>query len=117
MCKCIFVEQRNEKVYYVLRYKKYTGNLYNPSRAEVVGLLGPAIFVSFFLLFMLVSAAVPVPLFPGNMIPTWLGISDSPFASYLGAIANGAIYGFGIWLAFNLGYRRYKRANLETATK
>ena len=109
---CILAEQTNEKVYYILRYKKYIGNLQNRKKPEVIRLLGPAIFVSFFLLFMLISVAVPIPLFPGNMISTWVGIPASPFTSYLGAIANGAIYGFLIWLAFNLGNRRFKKANL-----
>jgi len=75
--------------------------------------LGPAIFLSFFLLFTLVSMAVPVPLFPGNMIPTWIGLPASSVTGYLGAIANGATYGFIIWIAFNLGYRRFRKADLE----
>jgi protein-S-isoprenylcysteine O-methyltransferase Ste14 len=78
-----------------------------------IGLLGRAIFLSFFLLFTLVSAAVPVPLFPGNMVPIWIELSDPYIAIFLGAIANGATYGFIVWLVFNLGNRWVKKANLK----
>jgi hypothetical protein len=76
-------------------------------------LLGPAIFLSFFLLFALMSIAVPVPLFPGNMLASWIGIASSPLATFLGAVGNGLIYGFTVWLVFNLGARRLKKPDLE----
>ncbi len=76
-------------------------------------LLGRAIFLSFFLLFTLVSAAVPVPLFPGNMVSIWGGLSDPYVATFLGAVVNGATYGFIVWLVFNLGNRWVKKASLK----
>lgn len=59
-----------------------------------------AIFVSFFLLFTCVAIAVPVPLFPGNMVPTWFGIPLSEYTRYVEAVVNGLLYGFVTWTVF-----------------
>jgi len=59
-----------------------------------------AIFVAFFLLFTSASIAVPVPLFPGNMIPTLFRIPLSEYAPYIEAVANGLLYGFITWMVF-----------------
>jgi hypothetical protein len=69
-----------------------------------------AIFVAFFLLFTCTSIAVPVPLFPGNMIPVWLGISVSGYASYVEAVVNGLLYGFITWLVFLFVIRKIDKA-------
>ena len=61
-----------------------------------------AIFFAFFLLFTAASIAVPIPLFPGNIIPTLSGIPSSEYIPYLEALANGMTYGFIIWIAFFL---------------
>jgi hypothetical protein len=59
-----------------------------------------AIFVAFFLLFTCSAIAVPVPLFPGNMIPTWFRIPLSEYTHYIEAVANGLLYGFVTWIVF-----------------
>lgn len=59
-----------------------------------------AIFVAFFLLFTCAAIAVPVPLFPGNMIPTWFRIPLSEYTHYIEAVANGLLYGFITWIVF-----------------
>lgn len=59
-----------------------------------------AIFVAFFLLFTCAAIAVPVPMFPGNMIPTWLRIPLSEYTHYIEALANGLLYGFITWIVF-----------------
>lgn len=69
-----------------------------------------AIFVAFFLLFTCTSIAVPVPLFPGNMIPVWFGISFSVYASYVEAVVNGLLYGFITWLVFLFVIRKIDKA-------
>ena len=69
-----------------------------------------AIFVAFFLLFTSASIAVPVPLFPGNMIPTWFRIPLSEYTPYLEALANGLVYGFITWTVFFLINRKMDRA-------
>ena len=66
---------------------------------------GSPIFFSFFILFMLASLAVPVPLFPGNMVPTWLGVSTSNYASLFSALVNGGTYGFLVWAVFVVATR------------
>ncbi|MBE0513320.1 hypothetical protein IBX38_09760 [Candidatus Bathyarchaeota archaeon] len=65
-----------------------------------------AIFVAFFLLFTCASIAVPVPMFPGNMIPTWLRIPLSEYTPYIEAVANGLLYGFITWIVFFLINRK-----------
>jgi len=59
-----------------------------------------AIFFVFFLLFTSASIAVPIPLFPGNMIPTLFGISASEYIPYLEAVTNGLTYAFITWIIF-----------------
>ena len=69
-----------------------------------------AIFVAFFLLFTCASIAVPVPLFPGSMVPTWFGIPLSEYAPYIEAVANGLLYGFITWMVFFLVNRKMDKA-------
>jgi len=69
-----------------------------------------AIFVAFFLLFTCASIAVPVHLFPGNMVPTWFGVSLSEYASYVEAFVNGLVYGFVTWVVFFLVNRRIEKS-------
>ena len=61
-----------------------------------------AIFVAFFLIFTSASIAVPIPLFPGSMVPTLLKISPSDYLIYLEALINGLTYGFLTWIIFRL---------------
>jgi hypothetical protein len=61
-----------------------------------------AIFFVFFLLFTSASIAVPIPLFPGNMISTLFGIPASEYMSYLEALTNGLTYAFITWIVFFL---------------
>lgn len=69
-----------------------------------------AIFVAFFLLFTCASIAVPVPLFPGNMVPSWSRISLSVFAPYVEAVVNGLVYGFVTWMVFFLVDRKMDKS-------
>jgi len=63
-----------------------------------------AIFVAFFLLFTCASIAVPVPLFPGNIVQMWL---DVP---YINAIVNGLTYAFITWIVFFFVNRRIEKS-------
>lgn len=63
-----------------------------------------AIFAAFFLLFTLATLAVPVSLFPGNVIETWV---DVP---YINAIANGVTYGFITWVVFFFINRKIEKS-------
>jgi len=69
-----------------------------------------AIFVAFFLLFTSASIAVPIPLFPGNMIPALLGMPPSEYLPYLEALTNGLTYGFISWLVFLLLARKIEQS-------
>ncbi len=59
-----------------------------------------SIFIAFFLIFTAASIAVPIPLFPGNIIATLSGIPASDYMPYLEALTNGLTYGFIIWVVF-----------------
>jgi hypothetical protein len=74
------------------------------------------IFIVFFILFTSASIAVPVPLFPGNMIPTLLGIPASEYIIYLEALTNGLTYGFISWAVFFLLVRKIENS-LSTDSK
>jgi len=58
--------------------------------------------LAFFILFTLASLAVPVPLFPGNMISTLLGLSTTSYTPLFSAVTNGITYGVIVWLVFVL---------------
>ena len=69
-----------------------------------------AIFLSFFILFTAASVAVPIPLFPGNMICSHLEMITSAYAPYLGALTNGLTYSFVTWIIFYLVDKRMEKA-------
>jgi len=70
---------------------------------------GGPIFLVFFILFAVASYAVPVPLFPGNLVPA-LGFINVPtaYAPFVSAFVNGVVYGFVVWLVFVLVSRRFE---------
>jgi len=68
------------------------------------------IFAAFFLLFTSASIAVPIPLFPGSMIPSLLGIPTSDYVPYLEAVINGLTYGFIIWIVFFMVDKRIDKS-------
>ncbi|MCL6579960.1 MAG: hypothetical protein K6T73_11400 [Candidatus Bathyarchaeota archaeon] len=72
-------------------------------------MIGTAIFLSFFLLFTLASLAVPIPLFPGNVIVTLLSTQNNQYILLLNALANGLTYGFIIWLIFYIGNKKLSK--------
>jgi hypothetical protein len=69
-------------------------------------LRGGAIFLVFFALFTVASFAVPVPLFPGNVVPVWLSLPSPDYASLVSAVVNGITYGLVVWLVFVLATRK-----------
>jgi hypothetical protein len=74
------------------------------------------IFIAFFILFTCASIAVPIPLFPGNMITTLLAIPPSEYIPYLEALTNGLTYGFISWAVFFLLARKIENS-LSTDSK
>jgi hypothetical protein len=69
-------------------------------------LRGGGVFMAFFLFFTLASLAVPVPLFPGNMIYTFFTLPSDTYTLLLEALANGITYGLIVWLVFVLATRK-----------
>ena len=69
-----------------------------------------AIFFAFFLLFTVASIAVPIPLFPGNMVPPFFGIAASEYIIYLEALTNGLTYAFITWIVFFLLARKIENS-------
>lgn len=75
-----------------------------------------AIFFAFFLLFTSASIAVPIPLFPGNMVSTIVTIPASDYIVYLEALTNGVTYAFVTWLLFSVLARKLESSS-STETK
>jgi len=72
--------------------------------------------LAFFLLFTIASLAVPVPMFPGNLVAVWVlrfGLPSTVFVSYISALANGLTYGFIIWLVFVLATRKLDESGVS----
>ena len=68
------------------------------------------IFFAFFLLFTAASIAVPIPLFPGNMISTLPEVPASEYVIYMEALTNGLTYGFITWAVFFLVARKLENS-------
>jgi len=68
------------------------------------------VFIVFFILFTSASIAVPVPLFPGNMVSTLFQIPVSDYIIYLEALTNGLTYGFISWAVFLLLARKIENS-------
>lgn len=75
---------------------------------------GGAVFLTFFILFTLAALAVPVPLFPGNMVLAWFGVSLDNYASLFGAVVNGITYGLVVWLVFILATRKLDESSVAS---
>jgi len=70
---------------------------------------GGAIFLEFFVLFTVASYAVPVPLFPSNLVLLLGSISlPTAYAPLASAVVNGLVCGFVVWLVFVLVSRRFE---------
>jgi hypothetical protein len=65
-----------------------------------------AIFFAFFLLFTSAAIALPIPLFPGNMVSTFVRFLVSEYLVYFEALANGMTYAFVTWMVFSLLSRK-----------
>ena len=76
---------------------------------------GGAIFLAFFVLFTIASYAVPVPMFPGNLVSA-LGFVTVPivYVPFVSAVVNGVVYGFVVWLIFVLVSRRFEEPKVTT---
>jgi len=77
-------------------------------------LRGGAVFFAFFILFTLASLAVPVPLFPGNMVPVWFALTSTA-SSLISAVANGITYGLVVWLVFILATKRLDESGVASS--
>jgi hypothetical protein len=77
---------------------------------------GGPVFLAFFILFGAASYAVPVPLFPGNMVPSLFNSIPVVYSPLIGAVANGIFYGCVVWLVFLLISRRFEEPEV-TNTK
>jgi len=71
---------------------------------------GLAVFVVFFAIFLASSLAIPSPLFPGNFVCSFFGISDLSYISLVNAVVNGIFYGFIAWIVFSLSFRWVERS-------
>lgn len=70
---------------------------------------GVAVFVVFFAIFSVSSLIIASPMFPGNLVCSWFGISESTQISLLSALVNGVFYGICTWIIFILSFRWVER--------
>lgn len=82
--------------------------------SEVLLMRGRAIFLAFFVVFSAASYAVPVPLFPGNVVPSWFTVPTG-YAQLIGALVNGIVYGSVVWLVFVLVSRKFEEPQATKA--
>ena len=75
------------------------------------------IFFAFFLLFTAASIAVPISLFPGNLITTFFEIQFLEYIIFIEAITNGLTYGFVTWLVFFLVDKKLEKSMSITSKK
>jgi len=71
------------------------------------------VFVVFFVFFTLATVLAPVPMFPGNMIYTWFGISSASYAFLASALMNGIIYGLVAWIVYVLAWKKIEKSVTE----
>jgi len=57
------------------------------------------ILIVFFSIFLAASLLIPSPMFPGNIICVFIGVT-SEFFKYLSAVFNGIFYAVILWLIF-----------------
>jgi hypothetical protein len=76
-------------------------------------LRGGPIFLAFFALFTVASFAVPVPLFPGNVVPVWFSSPSPDYASLVSAVVNGVTYGLIVWLVFIVATRKLDESGVS----
>jgi hypothetical protein len=69
------------------------------------------VFIAFFLVFTAASIAVPVPLFPGNLVTSFFHIPYIEYIIYIEAITNGIAYGLVIWLIFFLIIKKLDKSD------
>jgi len=75
------------------------------------------IFLAFFLLFTAASIAVPISLFPGNLVTTFIEIQFLEYIIFIEAITNGFTYGFVTWLVFFLVDKKLEKSMSITSKK
>lgn len=71
------------------------------------------VFVVFFVFFTLATVLAPVPMFPGNMIYTWFGLTSAPYAFLASAFMNGIIYGLVAWIVYVLAWKKIEKSVTE----
>jgi len=76
---------------------------------------GGVIFLIFFVLFGVASYAVPTPLFPGSVVPSWFKTVPTAYAPLMGAVVNGIVYGSVVWLVFVLISRKFEEPKVSDA--
>jgi fructose-specific phosphotransferase system IIC component len=70
---------------------------------------GIPILIAFFSTFLAASLLIPSPIFPGNIICTFIGNVADEYLRFLGAIFNGIFYGTILWLVFVVVSRRFEK--------
>jgi hypothetical protein len=70
---------------------------------------GIPILIVFFLMFLAASLLIPSPIFPGNIICTFIGKIADEYLRFVGAVFNGIFYGTILWLVFVTVSRSFEK--------
>jgi hypothetical protein len=76
---------------------------------------GGTVFLIFFVLFSAASYAIPVPLFPGNIVLSLFTSVPAMYAPLIGSVVNGIVYGCIVWLVFILVIRKFEEPQVTDA--
>ena len=94
MSDCIFVVHGYGKVYHVSLFQI----LIDAWKERV--LKGAMFFLSFFIIFALLTYLIAAPMFPSDIVINWASASALSQATLICALINGIIYGFIAWAVF-----------------
>jgi hypothetical protein len=76
---------------------------------------GGTVFLIFFVLFSAASYGIPVPLFPGNIVLSWVTSVPAMYAPLISALVNGIVYGCIVWLVFIIVISKFEEPKVTYA--
>ncbi|MEM2440204.1 MAG: hypothetical protein QW493_03190 [Candidatus Bathyarchaeia archaeon] len=72
-------------------------------------LKGIPILMVFFIIFLAASLLIPTPMFPGNILSSFVRNIAAEYKEWLSAVFNAIFYGVILWLFFVAVSRKFER--------
>ncbi|MEM1565505.1 MAG: hypothetical protein QW510_00225 [Candidatus Bathyarchaeia archaeon] len=70
---------------------------------------GIPILIVFFIIFLAASLLIPTPMFPGNILSSFVRNIEAEYKVWLNAVFNAAFYGVVLWLVFVAISQKFER--------